>query len=415
MRHAFLRNAGWALLAALPWSQPAPLASPGKTDAPPITAPFTLDHDRMLVEAEFRKKDGSWRKTRLWVDTGAPDFYMSETLARDLGIDLPKEGERPESGRLEIPAPSGVRIGGIPVSFEGVASSVLFEPSWLFRTMPAEANLPATVLKRYQVVFDYPALRLTLAEPGSIEPRGQGVPAAVNRETGIVQIDAVIEKESFSFALDNGASYSFVSEDVLSKLLQSHPAWPRMNGAVGCANIWGWWPGERDWTVARVPEIRWGSMTLSGVGIVGLPSFFGGDTTLGDWYSKKTARPVQGFLGPNAFKAFRVEIDYANAKVYFEKGTGAAAGDMDLVGLTLRPEADGSYQVIGIARGNGKPAVEGVEPGDTLIQVGDLKVKGASMGTVVDALRGKPGETRALILERDGKRIEIEARVTHLL
>jgi hypothetical protein len=188
-----------------------------------------------------------------------------------------------------------------------------------------------------------------------------------------------------------------------------------MNGAVGCANIWGWWPEETEWTVARLPGIRWGSVKLIGVGLVGLPDFFEAGTSLGEWYSKKTARPVHGFLGPNAFKAFRIEIDYANAAIYFEKGAEFDVHDMDLVGLTLRPEADGSYRVIGVARKGEKPAVPGVEPGDVLLRVGDLEAKGASMGTVVDALRGEPGDVRTLVLERDGKQVEVKARVERFL
>ncbi|MFA4948384.1 MAG: hypothetical protein WC674_07755 [Candidatus Krumholzibacteriia bacterium] len=89
--------------------------------------------------------------------------------------------------------------------------------------------------------------------------------------------------------------------------------------------------------------------------------------------------------------------------------------DMDLVGLTLRPEADGSYSVLGVASKDGKPAVEGVEPEDKLIQIGDLKTTGASMGTVIDAMRGKPGDIRILILERGGKELTIEAKVARLL
>mgnify|MGYP001767853820 CR=1 FL=1 len=53
-----------------------------------VTVPFVLDHNRMLVEAEFQRKDGTWRKVRLWVDSGSTEFFISESLARDLGIDL---------------------------------------------------------------------------------------------------------------------------------------------------------------------------------------------------------------------------------------------------------------------------------------------------------------------------------------
>ena len=48
-----------------------------------------LDHNRMLVDAEFQREDGTWRKVRLWVDTGNPDLFMSDPLARDLGKNLP--------------------------------------------------------------------------------------------------------------------------------------------------------------------------------------------------------------------------------------------------------------------------------------------------------------------------------------
>jgi hypothetical protein len=34
------------------------------------------------------------------------------------------------------------------------------------------------------------------------------VPASINPENGIVQVDAVIEGENFSFAMDNGIDHS---------------------------------------------------------------------------------------------------------------------------------------------------------------------------------------------------------------
>jgi len=275
--------------------------------------------------------------------------------------------------------------------------------------------LPSTVLKQFQVVFDYPKLRMTLAAPGSLEPRGARVPASINPATGIVQIDAVVDGDSMSFALDNGASYSFASQGIIARLAQKHPDWPSITGAIGCANIWGWWPEEPAWPVVRIPEIQWGSVRLADVGIVGLPDFFPGGSSVGDWYSHKTARPVAGFLGPNAFKAFRVEIDYANGAVLFEKGAEFDSHDMDLVGLTLQPQEDGGYQVIGVARKNGNPAVEGIEPGDVLLKVEDLEVTGATMGAVVDALRGNPGDSRALEVQRGDQRLRVQAKVERLL
>jgi hypothetical protein len=293
---------------------------------------------------------------------------------------------------------------------------VLLEPRWLFTTMNIDANLPATVLQRYHVIFDYPRSELTVAEPGTIEPRGERCTAAVHPTTGIVQIDAEIDGESMSFALDNGASYSFTSDETLARISERNASWPRRSGAVGCANIWGWWPEEPTWPIVRLPEIRCcGSVRLADVGMVGLPNFFPDETGVGEWYSQKSASPVAGFLGPNAFKAFRVEIDYANGGVYLERGGECDPHDMNLVGLTLRPEADGNYRVIGVAEVHGVPTVDGVEQGDVLLEVDALDVTGATMGSVVDALRGDPGDTRTLVLDRNGERITIQAAVERLL
>lgn len=379
------------------------------------TVDMILDHNRMLVDGEIQRGDGTWRGARLWVDTGNPDLFLSERLARDLGLDLSGAPGRVVNGRLEVPPPVGLQLGGMVLDLRGVKAWVVFEPRWLFSTMHNDANLPATVLRRYQVVFDYPRRKLTIAEPGSISPRGVAAPAAIHPQTGIVQLGAVIAGDTFSFALDNGASYSFTTARVLEHLSHVHPEWPTTTGALGAANIWGWWPQEEVWPVMRVPEIQWGGVALSQVGLVGLGEIFGPGFDLGAWYSEKTARPVDGFLGPNAFKGVRLEIDYPNKVVYFEKGVTPSRPDMDLVGLTLRPEADGGYSVLGVAELGGQSAAPGIQPGDRLVRIDGLDTQGATMGTVVDALRGAPGDVRVLVVEHDGRRRTVEATVHRFL
>jgi hypothetical protein len=116
--------------------------------------------------------------------------------------------------------------------------------------------LPSTVLQQYQVIFDYPNRKLTLAEPGILDHVGIPVSAIVHPNTGIIQISAEIYGDSMSFALDNGASYSFTTEAVLAKILRHQPECSQCKGALGCANIWGWWPGEESWNIIRVPKIK---------------------------------------------------------------------------------------------------------------------------------------------------------------
>ncbi len=205
------------------------------------TVPIILDHNRMIVEGEIHKENGQVRRVRLWVDSGNPTFTLSAGLARDLGIHQPPEG----APGLDVSPPSDVRIGGMKLNFEGVAAKVVAQPFWLFSTMQVDANLPSTVLRRYRVVLDYPGRKLTLAKPGSLRPSGTPSRARVQPHTGIIQIDAVIDSESYSFALDMGASYSFVSAEKLAGLLESHPGWPTMTGTAGCANMWGWSESRR--------------------------------------------------------------------------------------------------------------------------------------------------------------------------
>ncbi len=66
----------------------------------------------------------------------------------------------------------------------------------------------------------------------------------------------------------------------------------------------------------------------------------------------------------------------------------------------------------GIATRNGRAVVEGVSAGDKLLRVDGLATAGATMGAVADALRGTPGATRTLVVEREGKPLVIEAKVT---
>ena len=180
--------------------------------------------------------------------------------------------------------------------------------------------------------------------------------------------------------------------------------------------MWGWWPANEQYLLTMsIPEIRWGEEILQNVGLTGFPRLAVNGPTLGEWYSGKTAKPVEGFLGPNALKDYRVEIDYANNAVYLRKSNEKDTGEHGLAGISIRQLPDSTYQVVGSVHINGKDCAEGVEPGDIIVSIDGFSAKGATMGNVVDRLRGKPGEFRQIILIRNDEKINVRIMVDQLI
>jgi hypothetical protein len=369
------------------------------------STPFFLDHNRMIAEVEFGRPDGNRRRAQAWIDTGNQFLILAEELAKDLGMDVSELGQTQTESPVEISSPAPpIFLGGMPLTVDGVSVQIT-RGSRVWSSVPAELNLPASVFRGFHVVFDYPEQRLTVAQPGLLQHRGAEVPCRIHPETGLFQVAATVDGDVFEFGVDTGSVGTWVSDKVTLAVEARHPEWPQATGAVGSLNYWGF-DFEPGGTVMRLPEIQVGDVRAAGIAVLGL------DQPLFDWYSTKSAAPVVGIMGANVLHGFRLEVDFSKQMSYWEPGPPLGSTDLDIVGLTLRPESDGSYTVAGVARRNGVPAVQGVEVGDTLRSISGLETDGATMGTVIEALRGKPGESRLLVVEREGKLHEIEAVVT---
>ena len=121
--------------------------------------------------------------------------------------------------------------------------------------------------------------------------------------------------------------------------------------------------------------------------------------------------PTIGWLGANVLHSFRLTIDYPKHVSYWSAQSALDPHDLDQVGLTLTYK-HGSYFVAGIATQDGKSTVENVQVGDKLLQIGDMPTSTSSWGSVFTAMHGRPGESRTLYLERNGKKFTSRATVT---
>lgn len=185
-----------------------------------------------------------------------------------------------------------------------------------------------------------------------------------------------------------------------------------MTGAVGPANMWGL-DDEPKWKLMRVDRVQYGPLFLANVAVVEFPK----DRM--DFFSKRAGVATAGLLGSNVLLNYRVGLDYAHSTVYFEFGRMFNFPGFDVIGLILRPEDDGRYTILGVADIDGKASVatgpEGVQAGDHLVAVGDIPVRGSTMGQVWNILGGTPGQERKLTIERGGKQFSVGGAVQHFL
>jgi hypothetical protein len=390
-----------SMVACSLFAQPAPTS---------VTVPVTLDHNRIIIDVRFPLPDGSSKRVRAWVDTGNPDMWITGALAKKLGLELSGEPKDTPFGKEQTVALPGVlQVGGMALHATGLErAQVVLDRDSIGPGSSAQVNLPSSVLRNYDVLVDYSNRELTIATPGTLHFTGTPAKASINPDNALIQLPARIASESVNLALDLGAPFGLLSQDLLARLRQAHPQWPHMSGGVGPANFWGM-PEEAHWELLRIPSLQYGGISLTDVGVASFPK------EIMAWFEKRAGMATAGLIGGNGLLNYRVGIDYAHSTVYFEQTTKRRPPDMDVVGLVLRPEPDERYAIIGVASFEGKPSVPGVDPGDVLVAIDEVPAAGATMGQVWSLLGGSPGDVRTLTLERSGKQFTVKATVRRFL
>jgi len=377
-----------------------------------VTVAAAIDHNRVVINADLTLPNGATERVRAWVDNGNPDLYLSRRLATLLG--LPVSCDEKE---CSAPPPPEITVSGMKISLATIKQAkVPLKPvnaaAVLAPGMNVEITLPASILRHYDVLIDFPGHKFSIGLPGTIQFRGPSAKVQVNAENGLIQVPTQIENKKYNLALDMGASISFLSEEAFDRLATAHPDWPHMTGAVGSANMWGL-DEEPRWKVMRLDRVQYGPLFLANVVVVDFPK----DRM--DYFTKRAGVPTAGLLGSNALLNYRVGFDYAHSTVYFEFGRMFNFPDFDLIGLTLRPDDDGRFTILGVADFEGKPSVpqgvDGVQPEDHLVAVDGIPVQGSTMGQVWNMLRGTPGQQRNLTIERGGRQFTVAATVQHFL
>ena len=296
----------------------------------------------------------------------------------------------------------------MPIDLAGVPALAKIGSARLNPRDDAEGLVPGRLLRKYHVIFDYPAKTFTMARPGTVTPRGERLPAPIGR-TGFPRIELTIAGETQGFLLDTGATYTMISRAVLDRWAVAQPAWPNAIGAVGMANMFGG-KIEAEALMLRMPEATLGTLRIDHAAAVSRPI-----GTFEKYMSAMMTAPIVGAIGGNILKQLRVEIDYAGGVVYIQRGGPSEPNDLDQVGLTLAATPSGALMISAVSAGNDSVVVQGLRAGDRLLRVNGVEMTGVTLSAAQKALAGRPGEIKTIVVERDGAPITVQAKVSRIL
>jgi len=164
-------------------------------------------------------------------------------------------------------------------------------------------------------------------------------------------------------------------------------------------------------TYTLVAEGMGGDMKarLGRIGSLKLGPFLLRDTVAGfvDRESFGTAVVLgqNGMLGHDSLERFHVAFDYQGSRLWLKpNGTYDRRYDVDMTGLTLSAQRDGTYKVIDV--GAGTPAAgQGLRKGDLLVAVDGKDLRGVEFPEVRRLLR-REGARVSLTIRRGTERLE---------
>jgi predicted aspartyl protease len=277
------------------------------------SVPLIVEGNRPYIEVTFRKPDGTTRKARMLLDTGGGGFILTEGLARDLGLQWGAKGREEGKELASATSVPSAWVGDFQLTLNPERVIVEFGSDnfmWPASGGHAEGLVPGHVLSQYHVVFDYPNARFTVAKPGVLTPRGESLPMPVGRPSGFGRTEIEVDGMRYGLLLDTGASFTMVSEELLKSWGSRHADWKRYPGAYGDAKTLG---GQTLETMF-VPRVTWAGQGLTDVGVTSQRK-----GVFETYMTGMMAEPIVGSLAGNVLKAYRVELDYPNQKLYLSK------------------------------------------------------------------------------------------------
>lgn len=328
---------------------------------------------------------------RALIDTAGDTFGLSQELADRLDLPVLETHEQQGDVFTVRDAPQ-VEVGGYRLDTDGIAAVGFDDVRPLgLAAAGADLALPASVLRRHQLVLDLPAGELVVADPGSLERRGVAVAASL---ADVPVLSVEVDGRPLDLVLDVALPVSLAVDRVMRAWQERHPAWPASAAGIGPGNVIGI-PAEARIPMVRVPEIRMAGFVVPQVAFA--------------WRGDGDLAGADGAIGRNVLGIFRVDLDWASGSVRLEQTREFLDADADMVGLVLA-QGESGWFVAATAIG-----LEGVSAGDELVAIEGEPTDELTLPDVLDRLRGEPGGLKQLVVRRGDALVEVDAPVARVL
>jgi hypothetical protein len=314
------RSLAWlALLAASPLLGAEPAATPQL----PYTLPAKMEHHRFFVDAQAP----GGQMLRLFTDSGG-GMNLTTRGADKLGLAYDGENNlgsehEPVLGITTWPTYAGPWIP--PPKAEDVQLAIMPGPDWMHDGMLGTAWFGDRTWE-----WDYRAGTLRLLPDGALPEveaahvveLGFQIGADGGHASHFPRSPARFAGEDLQFLVDTGATFrideaaaarlgdasarqragNFITRQVMQRWRERHPDWPYID------------KGDGGMAMIQVPAVEVGGYRTG-------PAWFSErpDKTFHEFMAQWMDQPVDGALGGETFRGFRITVDYPAARAVFER------------------------------------------------------------------------------------------------
>ena len=308
-----------ALLLATPALSP----EQGQTPSLPYQLPAKMEHHRFFIQAQAP----GGQVLRLFTDTGG-GMNLTTSGADKLGVkyQLPANPASEPAGSTPWPSYVGSWIPSPRSARPDVELPILVPPPGL----SFDGMLGTAWFGDRNWEFDYRAGTLRLLPDGllpKVDPVHVVTLGFQKNDTGhhathFPRIPARIDGEELQFLFDTGATFRL--DEATAALLGDASVRERAGNFITASVMQGWRQRHPDWQYVDKGDIGMPMIRVPDIEIAGYhtgPAWFSmrPDKAFHEYMAQWMDKPVDGALGGEAFRSFRISVDYPSATAVFEQ------------------------------------------------------------------------------------------------